>query len=224
MNALEVFEFNGSDVRTLTRDGEPWFVASDVARVLGYSNPSDAITKHVDAEDVTRATLAVREGSRVVSRQRAMVNESGLYALIFGSKLPAAREFKRWVTGTVLPSIRHTGGYVRDDATAEQLAALTEQIAYLQREAIPPMVSWRTAEEFRGGYLLSDVAKGMGIAVGILRAVMVADRYLIADDGGGRRKYKPTQEMRRRGYLTVDQAGTVHVTRAGAEFLRGVYA
>ena len=90
---LETFHFNGAAVRTLVQDGEPWFVAADVARALGYSNPRDAISKHVDLED--RNSVAIRDGSRGNPNQ-TVINESGLYALIFGSKLPAARAFKRW--------------------------------------------------------------------------------------------------------------------------------
>jgi prophage antirepressor-like protein len=97
-----------------------------VADVLGYVNPSDAVATHVDEEDALRATLAIREGSREVSRERSIINESGVYALIFGSKLPEAKAFKRWVTSEVLPALRQRGGYIdpRTMQTEETIDAI----------------------------------------------------------------------------------------------------
>lgn len=108
---MELFEYNDTPVRTIVEDGEPWFVASDIAKILGYANGSAAVAQHVDLEDARRATLAIHEGSREVSRERTLVNESGLYALTFGSHLSEARKFRRWVTSEVLPTIRKTGTY-----------------------------------------------------------------------------------------------------------------
>ncbi|MFK0290311.1 Bro-N domain-containing protein [Streptomyces sp. NPDC090442] len=216
---LEKFEFEAHEIRTLVEGGDPWFVATDVARALGYVNPRDAIRKHVDEDDKGVAFCDTLGG-----RQRtATVNESGLYALIFGSKKEEARRFKRWVTSEVLPTIRKTGGYVRPDATADQLASLAEEIAKLRSEAVPPLMMWRSAEENAGGYLLSDVAKSMGVPVRLLRAAMIEDQFLIPDDAGSQRRYKPTRRMRELGYLALS-SGVVHVTRAGAEFLRSEYA
>ncbi|MUN54742.1 hypothetical protein GMA10_05885 [Kocuria koreensis] len=110
-SVVELFEYNSTPVRTIVEDGEPWFVASDVAKILGYANGSAAVAQHVDSEDARRATLAIHEGSREVSRARTLVNESGLYALTFGSHLSEARKFRRWVTSEVLPTIRKTGSY-----------------------------------------------------------------------------------------------------------------
>lgn len=110
MNELQIFNFETNEIRTITKDGEPWFVGKDVAEALGYSNSRDAITRHVDAEDkgvVKRDTLG---GTQNIT----IVNESGLYALIFGSKLDSAKRFKRWVTSEVLPQIRKTGSYNKD--------------------------------------------------------------------------------------------------------------
>jgi prophage antirepressor-like protein len=125
MADLEIFHFNGAQVRTLTRDGEPWFVAADVARLLGYSDVHAAARRNVDPEDKGVVTVTTPGGFQNMTA----VSESGLYALIFGSKLPAARDFKRWVTAEVLPAIRRTGGYVRPDASAEQLAEIKEMVA-----------------------------------------------------------------------------------------------
>lgn len=97
-------------VRTVEISGESWFVGKDVATALGYANPSNAVSVHVDKEDKTSYLIQV-SGSNYKANT-ALINESGLYALILSSKLPSAKEFKHWVTSEVLPSIRKTGGYV----------------------------------------------------------------------------------------------------------------
>lgn len=97
-------------VRTLAINGEPHFVGKDVAAVLGYSNPRDAIKKHVDEEDKGVAKCDTLGGAQ----SQTVINESGLYSLILSSKLPSAKRFKRWVTSEVLPAIRKTGMYAVD--------------------------------------------------------------------------------------------------------------
>lgn len=110
MNELKIFnseEFG--EIRTVIIDGEPWFVGKDIALALGYAKPENAIAAHVDAEDKT-STLIRGSGSNYKSKA-ICVNESGLYALVFGSKLDSAKRFKRWVTSEVLPAIRMNGFY-----------------------------------------------------------------------------------------------------------------
>lgn len=107
-NQLQVFnnaEFG--QVRTIVKNEEVWFVGKDVAEALGYSNTRDALTKHIDNED--RADVAIHDGRQ--NRSMIIINESGLYSLVFSSKLPSAKKFKHWVTREVLPSIRKTGSY-----------------------------------------------------------------------------------------------------------------
>lgn len=102
--------FNNTDfgeIRTLTLDGNPWFVGKDVAAALGYERTADAIRQHVDIDDKGVGEIQTPGGKQNMT----IINESGLYALIFGSRLESAREFKRWVTSEVLPSIRKTGKY-----------------------------------------------------------------------------------------------------------------
>lgn len=94
------------NLRTLTIDGEPWFVGKDVAEALGYKNTADAIGKHVDADDKLTSQIAMAGQKRAVT----IINESGLYSLILSSKLESAKTFKHWVTAEVLPTIRKTGG------------------------------------------------------------------------------------------------------------------
>nr|WP_303242416.1 BRO family protein [uncultured Blautia sp.] len=97
-------------LRTVEIDGEPWFVDKDVTGILGYTNPTKALTDHVDEEDMTF------NESLKLSRQRGawLINESGLYSLILSSKLPSSKEFKHWVTSEVLPSIRKNSAYIRN--------------------------------------------------------------------------------------------------------------
>lgn len=105
---LKVFESpTFGQVRTVEIDGEPWFVGKDVAEALGYRDTSDALKKHVDADD----KLTRRFADSGQAREMYIINESGLYSLILSSKLPGAKEFKRWVISEVIPSIRKTGGY-----------------------------------------------------------------------------------------------------------------
>lgn len=110
MNELKIFnspEFG--QVRTITLDGEPWFVGKDVADALGYSNSRDALARHVDDEDKTSVVIP-DTGSNYKSKA-TLINESGLYSLVLSSKLPTAKQFKHWVTSDVLPTIRKTGKY-----------------------------------------------------------------------------------------------------------------
>lgn len=122
MNELQIFnseEFG--EIRTVTIDNEPWFVGKDVAEALGYSNTRDALSTHVADED--KNTVVISDGKRGNPNQ-TVINESGLYALIFGSKLESAKRFKHWVTSEVLPTIRKTGGYRKPMSTAEQIKLL----------------------------------------------------------------------------------------------------
>lgn len=106
-NLVKVFEKDNFKVRTIIKDNEIWFVGKDVAEALGYSDTNQAIRKHIDEEDkLTRQIDGIGQ-----KREMYIINESGLYSLVLSSKLPTAKEFKRWVTSEVLPSIRKTGSY-----------------------------------------------------------------------------------------------------------------
>lgn len=112
MNEIQIFKNDEfGSIRTLEVDNEPWFVGKDVAEILGYSDPQKAIKMHVDDEDKLTRQIVVSGQNR----QMYTINESGLYSLILSSKLPKAKQFKRWVTSEVLPTIRKTGGYVADE-------------------------------------------------------------------------------------------------------------
>lgn len=109
---IKIFDYHGQEVRTVEMNGQPWFAGKDVAEVLGYANPQKAIRDHVDEEDRT-----VNDSFTVHGTPIALINESGLYSLVMSSKLSTAKQFKRWVTSEVLPSIRKTGGYIAGQET-----------------------------------------------------------------------------------------------------------
>lgn len=102
-------------VRTLVIEGEPWFVGKDVAERLGYANPQKAVRDHVDSDDKGVNEMFTPSGTQAM----IIINESGLYSLILSSKLPSAKAFKRWITSEVLPSIRKTGAYGKDDSETD---------------------------------------------------------------------------------------------------------
>lgn len=125
-NSLRVFDNEEfGTIRTVMIDGEPWFVGKDVAEALGYTNPRDALSKHVDDED--KKTVAIRDGIRG-NPNVTVINESGVYSLILSSKLPNAKKFKRWVTAEILPSVRQTGSYSAKPMTLAEQALAQAQI------------------------------------------------------------------------------------------------
>lgn len=117
MNNLQEFNFKGNNVRTVQINNEPYFVGKDVADILGYKNGSRDINKHVDDDDKLKYQISTAGQLR----EQTIINESGLYSLILSSKLPAAKEFKRWVTSEVLPTIRKHGAYLTDSAIEQTL-------------------------------------------------------------------------------------------------------
>lgn len=128
MGKLEIFSNDDfGEIRVVEIQGEPWFVGKDVTEVLGYSNPRDALSKHVDSEDKGVAKCDTLGGSQDLT----VINESGLYSLILSSKLPTAKAFKKWVTSEVLPSIRKNGGYIngQSEMSPEELMARALQVA-----------------------------------------------------------------------------------------------
>lgn len=138
MNELQIFsnpEFG--QVRTLTLEGEPWFVGKDVAVALGYSDTKNALKAHVDREDKRGWQITTPGGEQTMT----IINESGLYALIFGSKLDSAKRFKYWVTHEVLPAIRKTGTYSmtpkRRELTPDDYMKAAQLAATCRNERLP---------------------------------------------------------------------------------------
>ena len=127
-NQIETFSNKVfGEIRAIRKDGQPWFIGKDVAEKLGYSNTRDALKVHVDVED--KANVVIHDGSQ--NRKMIGINESGLYSLVLNSKLPGAKEFKRWVTSEVLPTIRQTGGYIphNEGMSDEEIMARALQVA-----------------------------------------------------------------------------------------------
>src|SRR5699024_4092905 len=119
---IELFKNESfGEIRTLLINDEVWFVGKDVADILGYQNGSRDITRHIDEED--RIKQMIFDGKQ--NKETWLINESGLYSLILSSKLPQAKEFKRWVTNEILPSIRKHGGYLhnQENLTQEEILA-----------------------------------------------------------------------------------------------------
>ena len=120
MNELQEFSFKENKIRSLVINDEPWFIGKEVASVLGYNETNQAIRKHVDDEDKLTRQF---DGSGQ-NRNMVIINESGLYSLILSSKLPQAKEFKRWVTSEVLPAIRKTGSYNSQNLKTDPMSLL----------------------------------------------------------------------------------------------------
>lgn len=213
MNEIQTFDFDGSGIRALTIDEEPYFVGKDVAQVLGYSNPRDAIAKHVDAEDKGVAKCDTLGGQQ----NQTVINESGLYSLILGSKLPEAKRFKRWVTSEVLPSLRRNGMYAMDelldnpDLAINALQKLKEEREArrqleLQNEQMKPKALFAEAVETSStSILIGDMAKLLrqnGVEVGQRRLFdwLRTNGWLMKT---GESRNMPTQKAMEKGYFEI---------------------
>ena len=225
-NEIRKFDFRGAALRTLTDEsGEPWFVAKDVCDVLGYTNASKAISDHVDSED----KLNNESLSSLGQRGGWLVNESGLYSLVLSSKLPTAKEFKRWVTHEVLPQIRRTGGYiptadVDDDMTILAKAVMIGQrtmeeqkrrIAAQQSRIVQLEPKARFADAVAasdGTCLVGELAKmlrqnGMDIGQNRLFRLLQADGYL---GKSGSNRNVPTQRAMDLGLFRIKETTVTH--------------
>lgn len=170
MSALEVFTYTDQQVRTVLIDGEPWFVAADIARILGYRMASD-MTRRLDPED--RGTRPVRTPSG--EQQMTVINEPGLYDAVLGSQVPGARNFKRWVTREVLPTIRKTGGYGGGIATmplsqqlaiAAEAARRAEELEALRAIEAPKAEAFDDFMNANGAYSMDAAAKSLADVTG----------------------------------------------------------
>ena len=169
MNELSIFKNEQfGEMRTVTIGEEIWFVGKDVAEILGYSNPRDALAKRVDAEDKGVANCDTLGGRQELT----IINESGLYSLVLSSKLPSAKEFKRWVTSEVLPSIRKHGAYMSPETIervitdpdfiirlANELKTAQQKVAELQ----PKADYFDTVSRAEGSTSFRETAKVFGI-------------------------------------------------------------
>lgn len=215
MNQPQIFNFEKNDVRTVLINDDPYFVGKDIAEVLGYSKPRNAISIHVDDEDKQDAPIQGPLGGK---QNMIVINESGLYSLILKSKLPNAKKFKRWVTSEVLPSIRKNGAYLTDqkayeithnpNSLADLLLQAGEQLKQkdLVIQEMQPKALFSDA--VRGSVNsclikeLATILKQNGINIGQNRLFiwLRENGYLCRD---GRRKNQPTQRSMDLGIMDV---------------------
>ena len=156
MEKIQIFsndEFG--EIRVLIINGEPWFIGKDIAELLGYSNPRNAVPAHVDSEDKLRTQIEYA-GQR---REVTIINESGLYSLIMSSKLSTAKKFKHWVTSKVLPSIRKHGAYLTDNTLEEALTSpdfLIKLATQLKKEKQARLEAEKKIEEQKPKVIFAD--------------------------------------------------------------------
>lgn len=230
---LDIFTFDNSNVRAMVIENEPWFVGKDVASILGYKNTRDALSKHVDSED--KNTVAIHDGITRGNPNQTIINESGVYSLIIGSKLPTAKKFKHWVTSEVLPAIRKHGAYMTDAKAfdvvhnASGLADLLQQAADqlkakdIQIKEMKPKALFADAvDKSSKSVLIGDLAKLIkqnGIDIGAKRLFkwMRDNHYLISRKGNDYNS--PTQKSMELELYTLNEHtitksdGTIIITK-----------
>lgn len=188
MNKVKIFnseEFG--DVRTVTINGDPWFVGKDVAAALGFTNPRDAISTHVFDEDKGVESIDTLGGKQKMT----VINESGLYALVFGSRLKSAQRFKHWVTSEVLPAIRKTGGYRTPAPQGKELLALAVLEAQKTIEAQNAEI-----ERMRPKEIFADAAST------IQTSILIGDlAKLLRQNGVDTGQKRLFEQLRNEGYL-----------------------
>lgn len=217
----EIFNFHGQDVRTVTINGEPYLVGKDVAEILGYSRPDNAIRNHVDDED----KLVHQFSASGQNRNMTVINESGFYALVLSSKLPRAKEFKRWVTSEVLPTIRKHGMFATDElldnpdfaiATLQKLKEEREAKKLLEatiEEQKPKVIFANAVSASHTSILVGEFAKLMrqnGVNMGQNRMFvwLRENGYLINRKGSD--KNMPTQKSMELGLFEIKETTINH--------------
>ena len=223
MNNLQVFNYNSNEIRTVIKDGEAWFVGKDVAGALGYSDTFGALKKHVDNEDKQNC----QNDSFETPRGLTVINEAGVYSLIFSSKLQTAKQFKRWVTHEVLPDIRKHGMYISDklreaaqvdkkafDAVVNKYLTEKEKVKALEAqitEEAAYVTLGKVVLALPGSVTVADAAQFLaqhGVEMGRNRLYKLGrDKKLLYSSG--KRKNKPTQKGIESGIvnLELDQNG-----------------
>lgn len=206
MNDIQIFSNpTFGEIRTqMSTSGEPLFCASDVCSALGYSNPRDAVAKHVDDPDVAKRDAWVKTGKKTdgtpALRQTEMtfVNESGLYSLIFGSKLESAKAFKRWVTSEVLPSIRKTGSYSAQ-SQAQQQVSISDKI-----KTVKFLTSYLNLNENSKLILAKSIAEPLGLPLPdytTSKGVLKSATELLKENGSSLSVREFNALMIKHGYL-----------------------
>lgn len=227
MTDLQIFknpEFGA--IRTIEKDGEPWFVGKDVAAALGYERPTKAILDHVDDEDKDEVPIQDSIGR---SQNTPIINESGLYSLVLSSKLPTAKKFKRWITSEVIPSIRKHGAYMTPDKLEEVLLKPDTLIQLAQnlkaeqekRRALeakvetdkPKVLFAESVEAAKTSILIGELAKllkqnGINIGQNRLFQWLRQNGYLIRRQGSDYNM--PTQRAMEMGLFEIKETTITH--------------
>ena len=216
MTKMQIFKnADFGEIRTVIIDGEPWFVGKDVAMALGYERTDNAVRKHIDKDD----KLMHQISASGQNRQMIIINESGLYALILGSKLPSAKNFKHWVTSEVLPAIRKHGVFAVDEVLNNPdmlIKALTELKAEREKSRVlaeenevlkPKAVFSDAVASSKDSILIGDLAKLLkqnGISIGQKRLFdwLRENGYLIKK---GDSKNMPIQRYMERGLFEIKE-------------------
>ena len=207
-NIITFTNENFGEIRSTVKNGVVWFVAKDVATALGYANPQKAIRTHVDIEDKGVNEMVTPGGKQKLP----IINESGLYAFIFGSKLEKAKIFKRWVTSEVLPQIRKTGGYIpiSNVSTADEIQAnaamianntiklITDELSLLQVKAdyFDQLVDANLLTNFR------DTAKELGLMESYFISLLEFQGYIYRDKA---KNIRPTSLSMKQGLMQVKE-------------------
>jgi len=235
MNQTKVTVFNNEefgDVRTIMIDNEPWFVGRDVANILGYSNSRQAISTHVDDEDKKDGVTVCDSIGR--EQKPVLINESGLYSLIFGSKLESAIKFKNWVTKEVLPCIRKNGIYATDnvidnilnnpDFGIELLTKLKEErAARIEAEKTNAILM-----HVNKTYTMTEIAKEIGLKSANELNKILAEKKIQYKSNGTWVMYSDYSDL---GYESIKQetldSGRViyhrRITQLGRKFILGLF-
>mgnify|MGYP002711059518 CR=1 FL=1 len=163
------------DIRTVGQNGEPWFVGKDIAVALGYSNPQKAIRDHVDEQDRGVNEMDTPGGKQPI----VIVNESGVYSLIFGSKLEGAVRFKRWVTSEVLPTLRKTGSYMMPKLSKEMQALfLLDDRTQKQEQRLTALENTMTVDYNQQRVLRKSISRSVISALGDEKAPAYIDNHV----------------------------------------------
>ena len=213
-NELQVFNNPAfGQVRVIEKDGEPWFIGSEVAAILGYNNTRDALARHVRPQH--KNTVVISDGIKAGNPNKVIIDEAGLYSLVLRSKLPQAEEFQEWVTSEVLPTIRKHGGYLTPEkveeallnpdtiiqlatqlkqerernkvlqAQADKLAADNTYLIDKRNHTTAALMVQRRTRRTANDFTITELAEEFELSPKVLRDVLKAEGWLMQMDGKG---------------------------------------
>ena len=230
MNEMQIFNNSQfGEIRTLEKDGQPWFVAADVCRALEIGNPRDAVSRLDEDEKMTVDLTDAHSGVRGGAQKLNIVNEPGLYTLVLGSRKPEAKNFKRWITHEVIPAIRKHGGYLTQEKMEEALLdpdTIIKLATDLKKERevrkaleaqaeqdAPKVLFAKSVESSKSEILIGELAKilkqnGANIGQNRLFELMRKDGFLISRKGADWNM--PTQKSMEMGVMRIKETCITH--------------